>query len=372
MKTFHIKTWGCQMNHCDTDDIRLHLLSLGLSEVKDFESADLAVLNTCSVRQKAEDKVSGIGRRLIDIKKKRAGFKVVMTGCMAQRTNRKSGMENRGYKTHIEKQFEWVDHFVPIGMLEKWNKIVGIEKSNKEAVNGNKSGTIIGYVPISIGCNNFCSYCVVPYSRGGEISIEYELIKKRIDRVIEEGAKIVILLGQNVNSWKGKIDGKEVKFPVLLDKVAKEYSDYWISFMTSHPKDFDKHLIEVMKENKNICKYLNLPIQSGSNKVLSEMNRKYTRSEYLNKIKLLRREIPDIRLSTDLIVGFSGEGKNEFEETVDTIKKCGFSMAYISEYSVREGTSGFVLKDDVSLEDKKFSLLAMLELPRRFMLLEKI
>ncbi|MFH1547546.1 MAG: MiaB/RimO family radical SAM methylthiotransferase [bacterium] len=348
MKTFHIKTWGCQMNYSDTDAIREALLSRGLKEVDSFELSDIAILNTCSVRQRAEDKVSGIGRRLIEIKKNNPNFRVVMTGCMSQRINRQFNVENKGYRTHIQNQFDWVDYFVPIGDEGTLLDVIGVELGNKvKDVNLEKN--VVGYVPISMGCDNFCSYCVVPFSRGGEESIDIDLIKGQVEKQKKRGSKIVFLLGQNVNSWES--GGRE--FPDLLELVAKENRNIWISFLTSHPTDFNEDLIRVMKKNKNICRYLNLPVQSGSDTVLKRMNRKYTRSEYLNKVRLIQKEIPSIRLSTDIIVGFSSETEDDFVQTLNLVKQVGFSMAYISEYSSREGTAGFVLDDNVPQNVKK-------------------
>jgi len=343
------------MNYTDTNKIRKILLDNGLKESESLAKSDWVILNTCSVRQRAEDKAAGLGRRLIDLKKHRPQLKVIMTGCMSQRLNRSFNTVQTGYLEHIKRQFDWVDYFIPVGDICRVAEIVIGKKMEVDYVSADQlsEDNIIRCVPISIGCDNFCSYCIVPYTRGREESIEFNIIKDNVKGIIDTGAKIIVLVGQNVNSWKGEIRGKKACFPELLELVSKISDNIWLSFLTSHPKDFGESLVKVMKERKNISEYLNLPVQSGSDSVLFRMNRKYTRSEYLNKIDILRKAIPEIRLSTDIIVGFPGESDDDFDKTVDLVKKAKFSMAYISEYSPRKGTSGYMLNDDVSSRVKK-------------------
>lgn len=350
MNRFHIKTWGCQMNYSDTNKIRKLLTDLGLEETVQSE-ADLLILNTCSVRQKAEDKVSGIGRWVIDKKEENSQFKVVMTGCMSQRINRQHNIVRDDYRQNLKRQFDWVDYFVDIGNLAEIARIVGREDENFNYSEFEQKylEEVIGYLPISIGCNNFCSYCVVPFTRGKEVSISYGVIRKRYKQMINKGFGLIYLLGQNVNSWEG--EGKS--FSKLLSDLAQLSKGNWITFLSSHPKDFSKELIDAMAQNQSVCRYLNLAVQSGSDDILRSMNRKYTKKEYLEKIDLLRKKMPDVRLSTDIIVGFPGESDWDFEQTVDLVQKADFAMAYVSEYSPREGAASEKLEDDVPREVKK-------------------
>jgi tRNA-2-methylthio-N6-dimethylallyladenosine synthase len=265
----------------------------------------------CSVRQSAVDRVMGLREKL-------KNKKVMVTGCILKKD-----------KLKLEKEF---------GKIIEINKLIGKVKENL-------SKNIIVYIPIMTGCNNFCSYCVVPYTRGREVSRPQKEIICEIKKLIKNGAKEIWLLGQNVNSYK-------YNFPRLLRKINKIRGDFWIRFMSSHPKDFSNDLIKAMAECKKVAKYLNLPIQSGSNEILKKMNRPYTVEQYKNLIKKIREKIPNINLSTDVIVGFPGETEKQFKDTVKLFREIKYNIAYINKYSPRSGTASFKLKDDVSPKEK--------------------
>jgi tRNA-2-methylthio-N6-dimethylallyladenosine synthase len=339
------------MNYTDTNKIRKFLVDIGLEETEDIDSADLLILNTCAVRQKAEDKVAGVGRKVINLKKDNPNFTVVMTGCMSQRINRRFDTVRSDYAESMRRRFDWVDYFVNIGDLKSIAGIVGREVKNVDYSEFGQSyeDKVVGCLPISIGCDNFCSFCIVPYTRGREISLSFDRIKKRYNEMVDKRFGLIYLLGQNVNSWES--DG--MKFPDLLNELASVSTDTWLTFLSSHPKDFSDDLIDVMAQNQSVCRYLNLAVQSGSDSILRSMNRKYTKNDYLKKVYRLREKMPDVRLSTDIIVGFPGETDRDFEETVDLVKKAEFAMAYVSEYSPREGTAAEKLKDDIPRNIKK-------------------
>jgi tRNA-2-methylthio-N6-dimethylallyladenosine synthase len=371
---FHIQTWGCQMNYSDSDKMRAVLNELGFNETEELEDADVIILNTCSVRQRAEDKVSGLGRKFKEIKTDYPEKIIIMTGCMSQRICRKddSGKQlNKGdydykYQKLLRRRLEWIDHFLHIGDLKRLASLIINEfeiEVNENFINNkikkymnavqDYSCELTAYVPISKGCNNFCSYCIVPFTRGEEESRDFESIITEVKELVNDGCKLITLLGQNVNSWQDRVNGESRGFSYLLRRINEIKGDFWITFLSSHPKDFSKLLVDAMADCEKVCKYLNLAVQSGSNEILMKMNRNYTRKHYIEKIEYLRSRIPDIKLSTDIIVGFPGETKADFQDTLDLVREVGFDMAYVSQYSPREGTLSADMTDNVTKKEKK-------------------
>jgi len=299
------------MNTADSERIAFVLKKKRMKPAVSLKEADLIVVNMCSVRQSAVDRVMGL-------KDKLKNKKVIITGCILKKDRIK-----------LKKAFG-----------EILDKEELIEKT------GNIPGDITGYVQIMTGCNNFCSYCVVPYTRGREKSRSQKEIICEIKNLVKSKVKEIWLLGQNVNSYK-------YGFPNLLRAVNKIPGEFQIRFMSSHPKDLSDDLIEAMAECKKVAKYLNLPVQSGDNGILKKMNRPYSVEQYINLVEKIRKKIPNINLSTDVIVGFPGETKKQFENTVKLFRKIKYNIAYINKYSPRSGTASFKLKDDVPIKEKK-------------------
>ncbi|MBN1618051.1 tRNA (N6-isopentenyl adenosine(37)-C2)-methylthiotransferase MiaB [Candidatus Dojkabacteria bacterium] len=361
---FHIKTWGCQMNYSDTENIRGILLSLGLQESRQLDGCDIVVFNTCSVRQRAEDKVLGLGRIINEFKTKNPTAIVILTGCMSQRIFRDPGLQLKSakYKKMLKRQAPWVDYFVDTQDLESLKSIVQNHFDIREKVGScldrdilreSKFSTISANVPITIGCDNFCTYCIVPYTRGKEMSLSFHDIYQKVEQLVFQGYKLITLLGQNVDSWQGEINGVKAKFADLLENLVKIDGSFWLTFLTSHPKDFESRIVDLMKDNEKLCSYINLPVQSGSSLILKKMNRGYSRDDYFRTIEYIHEKYPNVRLSTDVIVGFPGETEEDFNETFDLVKKSKFSMAYVSEYSPRPPAASATMNDDVPRLMKK-------------------
>jgi tRNA-2-methylthio-N6-dimethylallyladenosine synthase len=324
---YSIITFGCQMNISDSQRIASLFEKEKYRKTKDITKADLVIINMCSVRQSAVTRVYGLVPKLREIK-----GKSILTGCFLKKDQKK-----------LEELFDFVI---------KPSQFPEFLKSKSEFLNIEPaySSFPIGYIPIMTGCNNFCTYCVVPYTRGREYSRSVEEIVKEAKNLIKKGYKEIWLLGQNVNSY---FDKKERNFPSLLKTVNNLKGDFWLKFTSSHPKDFTKELIEAMKNSKKVSKYLNLPLQSGNDKILKKMNRPYTFSQYEKTVQMIKKEIKDISLSTDIIVGFPSETKKQFQDTADALKKKKFEMSYISIYSERQGTKAAEIKDKYSLKEKK-------------------
>jgi tRNA-2-methylthio-N6-dimethylallyladenosine synthase len=350
-KTYYIITFGCQANLADSERIRSVLESAGVKSAKKKEKADFLIFNTCSVRQKAEDRVFGLKKEIEKLKVKNRKLKVVLTGCMMHYDREK-----------LEKRLPFIDIFIDIKKIPLLPKMLGI-KTGKNPAFDNKdyldlepkyTSKFSVSIPISSGCNNFCTYCIVPYARGPEKSRPAQEIIKQAEKAINPptggGAKEIWLLGQNVNSYKdGKID-----FAKLLKMTNSIPGDFWIRFTSPHPKDFSGNLISAMTECEKFAHYLNLPLQSGDNTILKKMNRPYTVGHYKKLVKKIRKAIPGIAISTDIIVGFPGETKKQFENTAKIMKEIGFDMAFISEYSPRPGTAAAItMADNVPHKEKE-------------------
>ena len=298
------------MNKSDSERIAALLEKKGYRPVKDEKQADLIVINICSVRQSAIDRVYNKIQNLSQKNKK-----IILTGCILEKDKEK-------LKKH--------------GKIIKFKDLFKMKPILKHQE---------GFIPIMEGCNNFCSYCVVPYTRGREHYRNKKEIINEARNLIKKGYQQITLLGQNVNSYPN--------FPQLLEEIANLSGNFKLTFLTSHPKDFSDKLIDVMANSEKIVRYLNLPVQSGDNKILKKMNRPYTIGQYKKLVKKIRKKIPDIKLSTDIIVGFPEETKKQFENSVKLFREIGFNMAYISKYSPRPGTASSKMKDNVPLEEKK-------------------
>jgi len=393
MMKYFIKTFGCQQNKADSERIAAAFEGRGMKPAKRYADADYIVINTCMVRQSAEDRVYGLVRNLSKLKIKNLKLKIIVTGCMVGLAFRdKTGRILQKLKERMPE----VDEFMPIEEVGFDNQPIRTNKTQ-------------AWIPISNGCNNFCTFCVVPFTRGREISRPFEDIIAEAKKLKEEGYKEVTLLGQNVNSYGADlILGKEniqvmrdlnkiyfensnVKcqnskiqlkiknykpiyikhlgryriptlFPYLLEEVAKLGFEK-VDFISSNPWDFSEELIDVIAKYPNITRRIHLPVQSGDDNVLKRMNRWYTAKEYLQLIKKIRQKIPNVNFTTDIIVGFCGETDEEFENTVKLCKKVGFEKAYIAMYSPRPMTAASkVMKDDVSYKVKK----------RRWQILEEL
>ena len=339
--TYFVKTFGCQMNARDSEKLVGILEQIGYVEGTD-EHSDFIVYNTCTVRENANNKVYGRLGYLQNYKKKNPLMKIALCGCMMQEPEVVEKLK-KSYRfvdlifgTH--NIFKFAELFYEmenrdsqlIDIWEGTDKIV--EELPTERNYSFKSG-----VNIMFGCNNFCSYCIVPYVRGRERSREPEAIVKEIEALVADGVTEVMLLGQNVNSY-GKTLEHPVTFAQLLEMLEDVEGLKRIRFMTSHPKDLSDELIETMAKSKKICHHLHLPLQSGSSRILKAMNRRYDKEKYLNLVDKIRTAIPDISLTTDIIVGFPGETEEDFEETLDVVSKCGYDTAFTFLYSRRSGT----------------------------------
>ena len=335
---YYIQIFGCQMNKSDAERIASLLDSIGYKQVDKKELADLMVLVTCSVRQSAEDRVYGLIRHVKKLKAKSPKIKVVLTGCMALRKD-------------AIKRLKEIDIFLDIKDLKSLPSLLN-KKSEQQnivtyfSIKPKYQSSFTAYVPIMTGCNNYCAYCVVPYVRGREESRDPQDIINEVKDLINQGYKEFFLLGQNVNSYKPD-------FSDLLEAIAKLKGDFWLRFLTSHPKDLSDKLIKVMAKYDKITEYINLAVQSGDDQILKKMNRKYTVADYKNLINKMRQQIPNIAISTDVIVGFPNETKEQFQNTCKLFEDIKFDMAYINQYSSREGTAAAKFKDNVSKIEKK-------------------
>lgn len=365
-QTYHIATFGCQANISDSERVAAVLELASFQKARGEEHADVLVYNTCSVRQAAEDRVFGRNKRFRELRAKRPHLKVVLTGCM---------MHHRA--NVLKSRLPEVDIFIPIRDLmhlpEKLGKKIQEQPEEYLSFTPQYTSTFRAYVPISFGCNNFCTFCIVPFSRGREYSRPAEEILSEVRILVEKNYKEIWLLGQNVNSygitelaqktvWDNKtrkgaapqIQEGRMTFADLLRAVNAVSGDFWIRFTSPHPKDFSDDLISAIAECKKMQPYINLPVQSGDNEVLGRMNRTYTRERYLALVEKIRAKNPDIAISTDTIVGFPGETEEQFQNTIALYKEIGFDMAFISEYSQREKTAAaLAFKDDVPREVKK-------------------
>lgn len=352
--------YGCQQNVSDSERLKGMLREMGFEFTEDADAADLMLYKTCAVREHAEDRVFGNIGALKHYKRRKPELIIGLCGCMVQQ-NAVAERFRKSYP-YVDLLFgTHVEHRLPEFLYKLYTekgRVFELDDTEHEIVEGvpvRRDGTFKGWLPIMHGCNNFCTYCIVPYVRGREHSRSYTEIIKEAEEMIASGCKDITLLGQNVNSYHSPDllpDGGEVDFPKLLRMINELEGDFRIRFMTSHPKDCSEELLYAMSECHKVSKHLHLPFQSGNDRVLKAMNRRYTREKYLSLISLARRLMPDISITSDIIVGFPGETYEEFSDTVSLIKEVGFSALFTFIYSKREGTPAAEMADPVSRKDK--------------------
>lgn len=343
-KKYCVVTYGCQMNLHESEKISGILSGIGMSAVNEPENADVVVFNTCCIRDTAERRALGNIGKMKELKKKNKNLLIVVTGCMTQQN---------GFAENMKERYQYVDVILGthnISDLENQIRI-RLEKKKRVAAVLDTDGYIDdettpvtrtsfpnAWVNINYGCNNFCTYCIVPYVRGRERSRDMKSIISECEKLINDGYKEITLLGQNVNSYGNDVPDENVNFANLLREVAKIDGKFRIRFMTSHPKDLTEDVVKAIRDNDKICNNIHLPIQAGSNSVLKNMNRRYTREHYLGLIDMIRRYLPDCGITTDIMVGFPYETEEDFLDTMDIVEKVRFSTAFTFIYSVRKGT----------------------------------
>jgi tRNA-2-methylthio-N6-dimethylallyladenosine synthase len=365
-KKLFIETYGCQMNVADSEVVASIMQMDGYDMTDKIEEADAIFVNTCSVRDNAEQKIYGRLQYFQSLKKKKRSLIVGVLGCMAER------VKEELIEVHKADLVVGPDAYLDlpnlVGAVEKGEKAINVELSTQETykdVIPLKLGGvhISGFVSIMRGCNNFCTYCIVPYTRGRERSRDIDSILNEIRDMRDKGFKEVTLLGQNVNSYLFEKAGEKISFPVLLERVAQEVPEMRVRFTTSHPKDMSDETLRVIAKYDNICKMIHLPAQSGSSRILKVMNRKYTREWYLDRIAAIRRIIPDCAITTDLFCGFHSETEEDYQQTLSLMREVEYDSAFLFKYSERPGTyASKNLPDTVSEEEKVRRLQGMIDL----------
>lgn len=355
-KTYHILTYGCQMNEHDSEKISGMLTSIGYEETDDDINADLVIFNTCLIRENAELKFFGKLGEIKGLKRNNPDMLVAVCGCM---------MQNEDLRQKVIRKYSFVDIIFGTNTIHELPALIyGAEVHKNKSIDIIENTELIyenmpkqrkfkykALVNITYGCNNFCTYCVVPYVRGREKSREPLEIINEVKALALDGCKEITLLGQNVNSYGSNLENK-FTFSELLYEINKIDGIERIRFMTSHPKDLTDDLIMAIKQCSKVCNHVHLPIQAGSNEILKRMNRKYTREHYLDLVYRLKKEIPDVAITTDIIVGFPGETEEDFLQTVDVVKNVQYDSAFTFLYSMREGTKAALMEDQIPDEIK--------------------
>lgn len=354
-KKYFIKTYGCQMNEHDSENIKAILEGMSFEETEDYMNADFILLNTCSIRENAHHKAFGMLGRIKNLKQKRNDLIVGLCGCMAQ---------EEVVVDEIIKKYKWLDlvfgthniHRLPqllkevVETKKQEIEVMSIEGDIIENIPVKRDSKYKAWINIMYGCDKFCTYCIVPYTRGKQRSRHPKYILKEVENLIKEGYLEITLLGQNVNAY-GKDLELSYRMENLLEDVAKTGIKR-IRFVTSHPWDFTDQMIEVMKNNKNIMPYIHLPLQSGSNKVLKLMGRRYTKQEYLELFHKIKKALPYSSITTDIIVGFPNETEEDFKETLEVVKECEFDSAFTFIFSKRIGTPAEKMEDNITEQEK--------------------
>lgn len=365
-KKYHIVTYGCQMNVHESEKIAGILYKMGYRETRETEDADIIVFNTCCIRENAENHAFGNIGALKKLKKRKPELIVAVGGCMTQ---------EKGKTEILKKKFPFIDIMFGTLNLEELETLIERKmKENKRVIEiREKEGEIVegeeplrtsypnAWVNIMYGCNNFCSYCIVPYVRGRERSRKPDNILAEVKRLVGEGYKEITLLGQNVDSY-GSDGSTGMTFAELLDAVASIDGKFRLRFMTSHPKDFNEDVVKVMEKHRKICRLVHLPVQSGADAVLKAMNRRYTSEKYLSEIELLKTRLPDAEVTTDIIVGFPGETEEDYLATEELVKKADFASAFTFVFSPRSGTKAASMKNRVSESVQKDRIMRLVEL----------
>ena len=357
---YYIHTYGCQMNIHDSEKIAGILRDMGYNECNSPEEADVVVFNTCCIRETAEKKIYGHIGQMKKLKRKKPNLIVAVCGCMSQQ---------EGAAEHIRQSYPFVDVVLGTGNLNMLRQ--GIENAGRQRLFNTdfccvreedfpqyRTSYPNAWVNINYGCNNFCTYCIVPYVRGRERSRSPQDILAEVKGLLSDGYKEITLLGQNVNSYGKDIEG--ASFASLLREIGKLPGKFRLRFMTSHPKDLTQDIIDAVAEHKNICNNVHLPVQSGSSRILKAMNRRYDRDSYLALVKKIKERIPDVGITTDIMVGFPGETEEDFCDTLDLVRKAQFSSAFCFVYSPRKGTPASLMLqiDDAVKKDRITRLLA--------------
>ena len=368
-KKYFLRTYGCQMNVHDSEQIKFILESLGYVATDNLDDADIVVLNTCAIRENVHDKVFGYLGRCKHLKQSKKDLIVCLGGCMAQ---------EEVVVNEIKEKYPYVDivfgthNIHELGSLIKNSihkqdiEVYSIEGKVYENILYKRDSKITAWVNIMYGCDKFCTYCIVPYTRGKQRSRHSKDILKEIDDLVKKGYSEVTLLGQNVNAY-GKDLENELSFAGLLEEVAKTGIKR-IRFVTSHPWDFTEEMIDVIAKYPNIMPYIHLPLQSGANRILKLMGRRYTKEEYLKLFDQIKEKIPNVAVSTDIIVGFPGETKEDFQDTLDVVNYCQYDNAYTFIFSPRVGTPAAKMEDNTSLEEKEERLAKLNELVNKYSL----
>ena len=370
-KTFYLKTYGCQMNEHDSENMKAILKEQGMKEVTDFEDADLIMLNTCSIRENAHNKVFGMLGRIKHLKQIKKDIIVGITGCMAQ---------EEVVANEIKDKYKWMDFVLGTHNIHLLADIVAdsfkqrslkieapsIEGEIIENLPTERQSKYKAFVNIMYGCDKFCTYCIVPYTRGKQRSRNKDDIINEVKELIKEGYQEVTLLGQNVNAY-GKDRNDNYNMANLLEDIAKTNIPR-IRFMTSHPWDFTDEMIDIIAKYPNIMPSIHLPVQSGNTDILKLMGRRYTKDDYLTLFNKLKTKIKDVSISTDIIVGFPNETEEQFQDTLDLVNECKFDLAYTFIYSKRVGTPAAQMKDNITLEEKEQRLYKLNDLINKYAL----
>ena len=367
-----VDTYGCQQNEADSELLRGMLCDMGYEITDTDEGADVIVINTCAIREHAEQRVFGNVGALVHGKRRNPAQIICLCGCMAQEAH--VAQRLRETYRHVDLVFgpQALWRF-PELLRRVYLRRVRVFETDQdhgaiaEGLPVRRSGTLKAWVSVMYGCNNFCSYCIVPYTRGRERSREPEVILNEIRELAEQGYRDITLLGQNVNSYGKDLEGGP-DFPDLLERAAAIPGDFLLRFMTSHPKDATEKLFDVMARCEKVAPVIHLPFQSGSSRVLAAMNRRYTREGYLEKVRVLRERIPNVVLTSDVIVGFPGETAGEFEETLSLLEEVRFDALFTFIYSPRKGTPAAELDDPVSKEEKSARFDRLVEAQNRISL----
>ncbi len=371
-KKYYLKTYGCQMNVHDSEEIAARLESIGFTKVEDLEKADLVILNTCAIRENAHDKLYGFLGRCKHVKTSiNKDLIIAICGCMAQEENvcnfikEKHPYVDLVFGTHNICDLEEL-------LINKDNnkqniEVYSCEGNVYENIKYNRDSKFKAWVNIQYGCDKFCTYCIVPYTRGKQRSRKSVDIIKEVEELVKDGYIEVTLLGQNVNAYGKDLDG-ELNFAELLQKVA-DTGIKRLRFVTSHPWDFTDDMISVIAKNDNIMPYVHLPLQSGSDRILKLMGRRYTKEEYISLFNKIKENVDNVSITTDIIVGFPNETVEDFNETLDVVNTCKFDSAFTFIYSPREGTPAAKMVDEVSLEEKEKRLYELNDLINNYSLL---
>ncbi|MBO5240792.1 MAG: tRNA (N6-isopentenyl adenosine(37)-C2)-methylthiotransferase MiaB [Clostridia bacterium] len=363
---YHIVTYGCQMNVHESEKIASILRRVGYEQAPTIENADIIVFNTCCIRENAENHAFGNIGALKKMKKRNPRLIIAVGGCMTQ---------EKGKTEILKKKFPFIDIMFGALNFEELETLIVRKKQEKkrvieireaageivESVEPYRTSYPNAWVNITYGCNNFCSYCIVPYVRGRERSRKPEYILAEVRSLVEQGYKEITLLGQNVNSY-GADGSTGMSFAELLDAVASIEGNFRVRFMTSHPKDFTEDVVRVMEKHRKICRLVHLPVQSGSNEILREMNRRYTREKYLGEIEMLRSRLPEAEVTTDIIVGFPRETEEDYLQTEALVKEVDFASAFTFVYSPRQGTRAATMENQVPEDVQKDRIMRLVAL----------